>query len=199
MRRSARVSAIVCASALAVVLGLVGCHHEVTAQDAMDTASDVGSAAIGAYMDGVDAVKDFGIDLGAAVKKGDLSAIESIGATRVVVRDAATGEELTTVTDQDAIAKAFQAFSGTWGLARKLDSDGLTPEYELELWQKETIKLGQSEDRVAEVQAATITTYVGSNIITVGLGKGEALGGVLSVNLTAPDTATLDALRGLAG
>ena len=179
--------------------GLAGCHHEVTAQDAMDTASDVGSAAIGAYMDGVDAVRDFGIDLGAAVKDGDLSAIESIGATRVVVRDASTGEELKTVTDQDAIATAFRAFSGTWGLAGKRDTKDLAPEYEFELWQKETVKLGQSEDRVAEVQAATITTYAGSDIITVGLGKGEALGGALSVNLTAPDATSLDTLRSLAG
>lgn len=187
------------AAACTATAGLAGCHHEVTAQDAMDTASDVGSAAVRTYMDGVDAVIDFGTDLSAALKDGDLSAIKSVGATRVVVRDAASGEEFATVTDQDAIGTAFKAFSSGWGVAPKLEIEGLTPEYQLELWQKETVKLGKAKDRVAEVQVATITTYAGSDVITVSLGKGKALKGVLSVNLTAPDAASVDALRALAG
>lgn len=187
------------AVACAATAGLTGCHHEVTARDAMDTASDVGSAAVRTYMDGVDAVIDFGTDLSTALKDGDLSAIKSIGATRVVARDAASGEELATVTDRDAIDTAFKAFSSGWGVAPKLEVKDLAPEYQLELWQKETVKLGKAKDRVAEVQVATITTYAGSDVITVGLGKGEALKGVLSVNLTAPDAASVDALRALAG
>ena len=199
MRRFSSLLVVSATAALCMVTaGLAGCHHDVTAQDAVDTASDVGSAAVGAYMDGVDAVIDFGTDLGAAVQDGDLSAIESIGATRVVVRDATTGDELKTVTDQDAIAGAFKGFSVKWELTRRSETKGLTPEYELELWQKETVKLGQSEDRVAEVQACTITTYVGSNAITVSLGKGEVLNSALSVSLVAPDAASVDALRSLA-
>ena len=186
------VVAAVCAA------GLAGCHHDVTAQDAVDAASDVGSAAVGAYMDGVDAVVDFGTDLGAALQDGDLSAIESIGTTRIVTRDASTGDELKTVTDQAVIADALKDFSGKWELVRRSEVEGLTPEYSFELWQKETVKLGQSEDRVAEVQACTITTYVGSNAITVSLGTGEALDGVLSVNLVASDAAAIEALRSLA-
>ena len=193
-----RIVFAVCALCM-MTTGLAGCHHDVTAQDAVDTASDVGSAAVGAYMDGVDEVIDFGTDLGAAVQDGDLSAIESIGATRVVVRDASTGDELKTVTDQDVISSAFKGFSGKWKLARRSETKDLTPEYALELWQKETVKLGQSEDRVAEVQACTITTYTGSNAITVSLGKGEVLNGALSVSLVAPDAASVDALRSLAG
>ena len=189
------VIAITCAA----MTGLAGCHHDVTAQDAVDTASDVGSAVVGAYADGVDAVVDFGTDLGAALQDGDLSAIESIGATRVVARDAATGGELKTVTDQAAIADALKSLSGNWKLARRSEVEDLAPEYAFELWQKETVKLGQSEDRVAEVQACTITTYDGSNAITVSLGKGEALGGALSVSLVASDAASVDALRSLAG
>lgn len=198
MLRPICIPAIACAAGIAAALVLSGCHHEVTAQDAVETASDVGSAVVGAYRDGVDAVMDFGVDLGAAVKDGDLSAIESVGATRVVVRDAASGEELATVTDQDTITEALRAFSGAWRVASKRETEKLAPEYQLELWQKETVKLGQSEDRVAEVQACTITTYAGSNVIAIGLGKGEALGGALSVNLTAPDAASVDTLRALA-
>ena len=199
MRRVSSVWVVFTVAAVCIVTaGLVGCHHDVTAQDAVDTASDVGSAAVGAYMDGVDAVVDFGTDLGAALQDGDLSAIESVGTTRIVTRDASTGDELKTVTEQTAIADALKGFSGKWKLVRRSEVEGLTPEYSFELWQKETVKLGQSEDRVAEVQACTITTYVDSNAITVSLGKGEALGGVLSVSLIAPDAASVDALRSLA-
>ena len=199
MRRVSSVWVISTVAAVCMVTaGLVGCHHDVTAQDAVDTASDVGSAAIGAYMGGVDAVIDFGTDLGAAVQDGDLSAIESVGATRVIARDTASGDELKTVTDQVAIADALKGFSGKWKPARRSEVEDLMPEYALELWQKETVKLGQSEDRVAEVQACTITTYIDSNAITVSLGKGEALGGALSVSLIAPDAASVDALRSLA-
>ena len=192
-------SAGVVAAALAGALGLAACSHDVTAQDAVDTSTDVGSTAVDTYMDGVDALIDFGTDLGAAVNEGDLSAIESIGATRVVVRDAATGEELKTVTDQGAISAAFKGFSAKWGVAGKSDVADLTPEYTLELWQKETVKLGESGDRAAEVRASTLTTYRDSNLLTVSLGKGEALDGALSVNLAAPDAAALDGLRALAG
>ena len=199
MRRVSSVCVVSTAAAVCMMTaGLVGCHHDVTAQDAVDAASDVGSAAVGAYMDGADAVVDFGTDLGAALHDGDLSAIESVGTTRVIAHDASTGDELKTVTDQAAITDALKGFSGKWKLVRRSEVEGLTPEYELELWQKETVKLGQSEDRVAEVQACTITTYAGSNTITVSLGKGEALGGALSVSLIASDAASVDALRSLA-
>lgn len=187
---------IVMAAVGAVALGTTACSHDVSAQDAADTATDVGSAAASAYMDGVDALIDFGTDLGKAVKEGDLSKIRSIGATRVVATDASTGEELKTVTDSDAIKAAFAGFGQKWQLSD--GTDGLTPEYKLQIWANETIKLGDAKDRTAEAQVCTFTTYQGSNVVTVALGKGEALKGALSVDLTAPDAASVDALRALA-
>ena len=172
---------------------LTACNGSVSAQDVADTSQDVGSKVVDTYLNGVDALTQFGRDLGQALSDGDLSAISAETFTCIVVRDAATGEELAEVSDKDAIDAAFAGFSDVGADSISASADGLTPEYELELWQKQTVKLGESPDRVADMRAGSITTYQGSDVVTLKVGEGK----ILSADVTVP-TETAEALRALA-
>ena len=172
---------------------LTACNGSVSAQDVVDTSHDVGGKVVDTYLDGVDALTQFGEDLGKAIASGDLSAISAETFTRIVVRDATTGEELAEASDKDIIDAAFAGFSDLGPDAISASSDSLTPEYELELWQKETIKLGESPDRVADVRTGSITTYQGSDVVTLKVGGGK----ILSADVTVPANTT-EALRSLA-
>ena len=193
MRRLAHLHASMAVIAALGVGALTACNGSVSAQDVVDTTQDVGGKVVDTYLDGIDALTQFGEDLGQAIADGNLSAISAEKFTRIIVRDATTGEELAEVSDKDTIDTAFAGFSDVSADAISASSDSLSPEYELELWQKLTVKLGESPDRVADVRAGSITTYQGSDVVTLKVGEGK----LLSVDVTVP-AETAEALRALA-
>ena len=109
--------------------------------------------------------------------------------SRLVVRDAQTGEVVREVTDQAEIEDAFEPFSEENGLATEPDEPA---EYAFELWQPETQKLGQSADDLEEYKGLEVTTYEGSPVVGLEV---SPIG--LRLYLTSQPAA--DALRALAG
>ena len=118
-----------------------------------------------------------------------LSGVDWGKVSRLVVRDAQTGEVIREVTDQTEIEDAFEPLSEESGLAAEPDADA---EYVFELWQPGTQKLGQSADDLKEYKGLEVTTYEGSP--AVGL-EVSPIG--LRLYLTSQPAA--DALRSLAG
>ena len=108
---------------------------------------------------------------------------------RVVVRDAATGEELAEVADQARIEELFSPLSQVSGMAPAPDAP---EEYVVEVWEPETIKLGQTEDDVSEYKGLEVVTYEGSDVVTL-----KVVPISLSVNLTS-EGGVADAIRELA-
>ena len=117
-----------------------------------------------------------------------LSGIEWGKVSRLVVRDAQTGEVVREVTDQGEIEDAFEPFSDENGLAAEPDADA---EYVFELWQPETQKLGQDAADLDEVKVLEVTTYKGSPVVELEV---SPIG--LRLHLTSQSAA--DALRSLA-
>ena len=109
--------------------------------------------------------------------------------SRLVVRDAQTGEVVREVTDQAEIEDAFEPFSEENGLATEPDEPA---EYAFELWQPETQKLGQSADDLDEVKVLEVTTYEGSPIVGLEVSP-------IGLRLHITSRAAADALRALAG
>ena len=105
---------------------------------------------------------------------------------RAVVRDAATGEELAELTDQAQIEELFSPLSKVNGMAPTPDAP---EEYVVEIWEPETIKLGQSADDVSEYKGLEVVTYEGSDVVTLKLAPIS-----LSVNLTS-EGGVADAIR----
>lgn len=108
---------------------------------------------------------------------------------RAVVRDAATGEELAEVTDQAQIEELFSPLSQVNGMAPTPDAP---EEYVVEIWEPETIKLGQSADDVSEYKGLEVVTYESSDVVTL-----KVVPISLSINLTS-EGGVADAIRELA-
>lgn len=119
-----------------------------------------------------------------------LSGIDYGKTSRLVVRDAATGDVVREVTDKTQIEAAFEPLSGVNGLASAPDA---AAEYALELWQPETQKAGQDASDVQDVKVLEVTTYEGSPTVTIEV---SIIG--LRLDLAASEE-TVDALRALAG
>lgn len=86
----------------------------------------------------------------------------------VVVYDAATGEEVNTVTDTSTIVQAFSGFSNPQSVSLAANEES-EEEYRIEMWQSETQLLGQDADSVETVSYGTITTYKDSNVAQVSV------------------------------
>ena len=109
--------------------------------------------------------------------------------SRLVVRDAQTGEVIREVTDQTEIEDAFDPLSDENGLATEPDADA---EYIFELWQPETQKLGQSADDLEEYKGLEVTTYEGSPVVGLEVSP-------IGLRLHLTSRAAADSLRALAG
>ena len=109
--------------------------------------------------------------------------------SRLVVRDAQTGEVIREVTDQTEIEDAFEPFSEENGLATEPDEPA---EYVFELWQPETQKLGQDVTDLDEVKVLEVTTYEGSPVVELEVSP-------IGLRLHLTSRAAADALRSLAG
>ncbi len=107
---------------------------------------------------------------------------------RAVVRDAKTGEQLAEITDQAQISEVFSPLSQVNGMAPTPDAP---KEYVVELWEPETIKLGQTADDVDEYKGMEIVTYEGSDVVTLTVVPID-----LSINLTS-EGGVADAIRDL--
>ena len=118
-----------------------------------------------------------------------LSSVEWGKVSRLVVKDATSGEVVREVTDQAEIERAFAALSEENGLATK---PGEPAEYTFELWQPETQKAGQSAADLDEIKVLEVTTYEGSTVVTLEM---STIG--LKLHISSQDTA--DSLRALAG
>ena len=109
--------------------------------------------------------------------------------SRLVVRDAQTGEVIREVTDQTEIEDAFEPFSDENGIAAEPDEPA---EYVFELWEPETQKLGQSADDLKEYKGLEVTTYEGSPVVGLEVSP-------IGLRLYLTSQSAADALRSLAG
>ena len=134
-----------------------------------------------------DAASDIAND--AASIAQDLQDVEWSKLSRAVVLDAATGTVVDEVTDQPTIEAAFEPFSQVNGLALEPEEP---QEYRIEVWQPKTATLGQSPADVDEVQVLEVTTYQGSDVVTLTV---TPIG--LSMSLAA-ESGAADGLRALA-
>lgn len=120
---------------------------------------------------------------------GTLSDVEWGKVSRLVVKDAASGEVVREVTDQGEIERAFVSLSNENGLTSSPDEPA---EYVFELWQPETQKAGQSADDLEEVKVLEATTYEGSPAVTLEMSP-------IGLRLHISSQAAADSLRALAG
>ena len=118
---------------------------------------------------------------------GTLADVEWGKVSRLVVKDAASGEIMREVTDQGEIEQAFAPLSDENGLASAPEEPA---EYIFELWQPETQKAGQSADSL-EVEVLEATTYEGSPVVTLEMSP-------IGLRLHISSQAAADSLRGLA-
>ena len=162
-------TAIAALLAAAVALPLTGCFGLPSPSDIADQAEDVASQA--------------------QELADTLSGVEWGKVSRLVVRDAQTGEVVRELTDQAQIEGAFDPLSDENGLAAEPDAGA---EYVFELWQPETQKAGQDASDLDEVKVLEVTTYEGSPVVGLEV---SPIG--LRLNLTSQSAA--DALRALAG
>ena len=119
---------------------------------------------------------------------GTLSDVEWGKVSRLVVKDAASGEVVREVTDQGEIERAFVSLSNENGLTSSPDEPA---EYVFELWQPETQKAGQSADDLEEVKVLEATTYESSPAVTLEMSP-------IGLRLHISSQAAADSLRGLA-
>lgn len=108
---------------------------------------------------------------------------------RAVIRDAATDKQLAEITDQAQIDEIFSPLSQVNGIA---PTPNAPEEYVVEIWQPETIKLGQTEDDVSEYKSVEVVVYEGTNVVTLTVVPIS-----LSINL-ASEGGVADAIRALA-
>ena len=118
-----------------------------------------------------------------------LSGIEWGKVSRLVVRDAQTGEVVRELTDQDTIEGTFDPLSDENGLATEPDAGA---EYAFELWQPETQKAGQDASDLDEVKVLEVTTYEGSPVVGLEVSP-------IGLRLYLTSQAAADSLRALAG
>lgn len=166
---------------LAATFLLSGCSvnftlNEDSVNDAVDSATEAADSLANAAEDSADAAEM-------------LAGIEFEKATRIVVCDPKTGKTIKEITDQTAIEEALMPLSQENSIAITPDAP---KEYIFELWQPETIKLGQDESDVSEEKVLEITTYENSDTIRISM---TVLGNI-SFSMTSADSA--EALRNLA-
>ena len=172
MRAHAAISALLAA---AVALPLSGCFGMPSPDELVGQAGDLASQAEDLASQAQELADTF-------------SSIEWGKVSRLVVKDAKTGETMREVTDQAEIEKAFASLSDENSLAEEPDTGA---EYVFELWQPETQKLGQSAGDLEEVKACEVTTYEGSPVVTIEVG-------LIDLRLSISSQATADSLRALA-
>lgn len=119
---------------------------------------------------------------------GTLSSVEWGKVSRLVVKDAASGEVVREVTDQGEIEQAFAPLSDENGLASAPEEPA---EYIFELWEPETIKAGQDASDVKEYKGLEATTYESSPVVTLEMSP-------IGLRLHISSQAAADSLRGLA-
>ena len=119
---------------------------------------------------------------------GTLSSVEWGKVSRLVVKDAASGEVVREVTDQGEIEQAFAPLSNENGLASAPEEPA---ECIFELWEPETIKAGQDASDVKECKGLEATTYEGSPVVTLEMSP-------IGLRLHISSQAAADSLRGLA-
>lgn len=166
MRARTAIAALLAAT---VVLPLAGCFGLPGLDDVADQAEDFASQA----QELADTLSD--VDWGKV--------------SRLVVRDAQTGEVVREVTDQGEIERAISPLSGANGLADGWDA---TAEYVFEVWQPETVKAGQDKGDAEEVKVLDLTVYEDSPVVTLEV---SPIG--LRLDLDAAD-GVADGLRALA-
>lgn len=165
---------------LAACLFLSGCTgalslDEDSIQDAANTAAETATNLADSAEDTTDAAEM-------------LAGLEFDNTSRVVVLDAKTGKTIREITDQTAIVEALSPLSQENSIALTPDSP---KEYIFEFWGPETVKAGQDPSDVSDVKLLEITTYQGSDAITINM---VVLGGI-SLSMTPPDGA--ESLRNL--
>lgn len=119
---------------------------------------------------------------------GTLSNIEWSKVSRLVVKDAASGEVVREVADQGEIERAFAPLSSENGLAPAPEEPA---EYTFELWEPETQKLGQDASDLEEFKGLEATTYEGSPVVTLEVSP-------IGLKLHISSQAAADSLRALA-
>lgn len=117
-----------------------------------------------------------------------LSSVEWGKVSRLVMRDANTGEVVRELTDQQEIEGVFELLSDANGLAAEPDGGA---EYVFELWQPETQRLGQDANDLDEVEVLEVTTYEGSPVVELEVSP-------IGLRLHITSQAAADALRSLA-
>ena len=118
----------------------------------------------------------------------ELESIDWSKTVRAVVYDA-DGEQVAEITDQAQIDEIFSPLSQVNGLAPTPDAER---EYVVEIWEPETVKLGQSADDVGEYKGLEVVTYEGSDVVTLTVVPIS-----LSINLSS-EGGVADAIRALA-
>ena len=162
-------TAIAALLAAAVALPLTGCFGLPSPSDVADQAEDFASQA--------------------QELADTLSGVEWGKVSRLVVRDAQTGEVVRELTDQAQIEGAFESLSGENGLASEPEGNA---EYAFELWQPETQKAGQDAADLDEVKVLEVTTYEGSPVVGLEVSP-------IGLRLHLTSQAAADSLRALAG
>ena len=117
----------------------------------------------------------------------ELESIDWSKTVRAVVYDA-DGTQVAEITDQAQIDKIFSPLSQVNGLAPTPDAER---EYVVEIWEPETVKLGQSADDVGEYKGLEVVTYEGSDVVTLTVVPIS-----LSINLSS-EGGVADAIRAL--
>lgn len=200
MARMHRASHIlVTATALAACLTLCGCNligeaARSVAQVGRDTAQNVSGASEDLSNDLASLQDDFaGLPDGIA---SSLSQLDESSYTRVIVLDAATGETVAETSDLTLINQAFAGFSGAWDLAGESDVAAAGPAaYIIELWQRETVQLGENPQDVGEFRVCSVTTYRDSERVV----RFEVLdGGLIGFDLIAQEDGAATPLKELA-
>ena len=120
---------------------------------------------------------------------GALSNVEWGKVSRLVIKDASTGEVVREITDQVEIKQAFEPLSEVNGLTVEPETE---PEYLLELWQPETQKIGQASNSLGEVLALEVTTYKDSPTLKLAITP-------IGMELYLASQTSADALRALVG
>ena len=119
---------------------------------------------------------------------GTLSSVEWGKVSRLVVKDASSGEVVREVTDQGEIEQAFAPLSDENSLASAPEEP---VECIFELWQPETIKAGQDASDVKEYKGLEATPDEGSPVVTLEMSP-------IGLRLHISSQAAADSLRGLA-
>ena len=119
---------------------------------------------------------------------GTLSSVEWGKVSRLVVKDASSGEVVREVTDQGEIEQAFAPLSDENSLASAPEEPA---EYIFELWEPETIKAGQDASDTKEYKGLEATIYEGSPVVTLEMSP-------IGLRLHISSQAAADSLRGLA-